>query len=413
MAATRRCFPALRVLIALAVAMLVVIGAAACGDDDDGNADTEATAAEGETAPTEYVPRDDEPLSAEEGLAEAERLVEQQQQAPADAHPPTEPVDASLSEGKRLMVVPILGTLPIAQVTNEALEEAVGLAGAELTQIDGRGEVSVWTQSVQQATTQGFDALALEAIRTEVVQAPLREAADQGVRIIQAFEWAEPGLPPEETRDVGVEAHVSFAQTEMGHWMANYAVADSGGEANIVIVTASDSPTGVVIGEAVEDQLEYLCPNCEVQVADSPQGLPPERLETLTRTLLRDDPTIDYMLPVFDAMALTMVPAIHDVGAADDVKIVSQNGTPAVLELIARDDVVVADIGANIPWSGWGIADAFFRLMADQPAVDDQNVPIRTFSVENIDEIDLDADQSTWFGPDTWKDEYRETWGLD
>lgn len=393
-------------ILGLAAAMLI---AAACGGDDDSD---DTAAAEGRIAPTEYVPIEDPPLSVEEGIAEAERLVEEQQRAPVDARPPTEPVDASKAEGKRLMVVPILGTLPIAQITNEALEEALDLVGAELTEVDGQGDVSTWTSAIQQATTQGFDALALEAIQTEVVQAPLREAADQGVRIVQAFEWAESGLPPEETREVGVEAHVSFSQMEMAKQMANYTVADSGGEANVVIITASDSPTGVVIGEAVEDQLRYLCPNCEIDVADSPQGLPPERLETLTRTLLRDDPTIDYMLPVFDAMALTMVPAIHDVGAANRVKIVSQNGTPAVLELIKRQDVVVADVGANIPWSGWAIADEFFRLMADDPPVDDENVPLRLFSVENIDEIDLEADQSTWFGPDEWKEQYREIWGL-
>jgi ribose transport system substrate-binding protein len=387
-----------RILTTAALAVCLAGLAVGCGGDDEASPGGEAPATE--------------TTDVAEGVTEAKRLVADEEQVPESVSPPTEPVDASTARGTTFMVIPVLGTIPVAQITNAALKEALALVDADLVEIDGRGQVAVWARAIEQGISRRVDGIAIEGIAPRAVQAPLRAAESAGIPVVASFD-SDPGLPSEDDAAVGVDARVSYSWSEIGRRMAHYIIADSNGKAHVVIISSSDVDTSKNMVDAAMEEFERLCPDCRVEVRDAPQTQPPQRLATLTRTILNQDRTVDYFMPVFDAMALTMVPSIHGAGAAERVKIVTSNGTPAVLEFIKRGDVVVADVGANIAWSGWGIADQFFRLLNGQEVVDDVHVPTRTFSVNNIDELDLGGDQSTWFGTDTWKSEFKNTWGLE
>jgi ribose transport system substrate-binding protein len=364
----------------------------------------------GPTARSTYKSTNPKPLGAAAGLAEAKRLLKIQE-GTKTAPPPSLRVPAIKSKGKTVFVIPVLGTIPVAQITNNALKEALALAGAKTIAIDGQGQVSVWTRGIQEAISRKVDGLALEAISTKVVQAPVESAHAAGIKIVQGFEW-DAGCPGLLEQKAGVSAQVTYSYVEMGKRLADFTIADSNGKANAVFIGSSDVFTSALVYGAAKDEFTRLCPGCKLTLVDSPQTQPPSRLDTLTRTLVQKDPTINYMLPVFDAMALHMVPALHAAGAADRVKIATTNGTPAALALVKNGDVIAADVGANIAWSGWGIADEFFRVFAGQKTIADERVPTRTFDANNIDQINLKADQSTWFGAPTWKQQYKKTWGL-
>jgi ribose transport system substrate-binding protein len=388
----------LRIFATAALGLCLAVVAVGCGGDD-------------EAAPTRETPAATE-TGATDGVAEAKQLVAQEEQVPESVSPPTDAVDASAARGKTFMVIPVLGTIPVAQITNAALREALSLVDADLVEIDGKGQVAVWARAIEQGVSRKVEGIAIEGIAPRAVEAPLRAAENARIPVVASFD-SDPGLPSAGDARVGVDARVSYSWSEIGRRMAHYVIADSDGKAHVVIISSSDVDTSKNMVDAAQEEFERLCPDCEVEVRDAPQTQPSQRLATLTRTIVNKDRTVDYFMPVFDAMALTMVPAIHGAGAADRVKIVTSNGTPAVLEFIKRGDVVVADVGANIAWSGWGIADQFFRLLNGQDVVADVNVPTRTFSANNVDELDLDGDQSTWFGTDTWKDDFKRAWGIE
>lgn len=398
-----------RALAATSILMAGLVGASVSSE-----ATTAAGARTGtpvsKIAPTTYRSTNPKPMSFAAGLAEAKRLLRIEESRRV-APPPSTRVDLSKSRGKRVFSIPVLGTIPVAQITNDALREALALGGVKTTVIDGQGQVSVWTRGIERAINEKYDGLALMAIPTKVVMAPVKSAHAAGLKIVQGFEW-DVGLPPIWEQRVGVGAQVTYSYIEMGRRLAHFTIADSNGEANAVFITSSDIPTSGLMLGAAKDEFTRLCPRCKLKVVDSPQVQPPSRLVTLTQTLIRRDPKLNYLIPVFDAMALTMVPAVHAANAQDRIKIVTTNGTPAALALIKRGDVIAADVGANIAWSGWGIADEFFRLFAGQAAIADERVPTRTFTARNINSIDLKADQASWFGPLTWKTQFKRAWGI-
>jgi ribose transport system substrate-binding protein len=349
--------------------------------------------------------------SGSKGVEEAKRLVAESEEVPSSVSPPTEPVDASAARGDSFQYIPVLGAIPVAQITGEGMNEAFDLVGAKVNEIDGQGKVSVWTEGIEQAISQKMNGIVTAGISPKAVAAPLQAADKAGIPVIASFATA-PGLPTPSQKALGVDALVTYSWEDMSRLMADYAIAESEGKAHVVLLESSDVETSAIAVDAAKEEFAKLCPECTVEVEDAPQTQPAERLESLVHTLVTQDQSIEYLMPVFDASALTIVPAIHSAGAAERVKVVTMGGTPAVLQLLQRNDVVVADVGANIAWSGWGVADQFFRLVNGDPVVKSENVPTRTFTASNVGELDLEGDQSTWFGSDAWKGQYEKTWGL-
>lgn len=389
---------------------------AGCGgaSSNGGHASSTATSggqrSSGAVALTVYHSSNAAPLSATAGLAAAERLAAAEQ-ARSTAAAPTNAVNAKDAKGKTMLIVPILSDIPIAKVTNDAITAALHLAGANTQIIDGQGQVAVQTRGIGEAVTRGSAALTLEAIPARLVQAPLAQVASAKVPVIEAFEW-NPGLPPLDEQKLGVAAQISYCYTCAGKAMADFVTADSRGNADVAVVGSSDQPTSALEIGAMRDEFRRLCPQCKLKTADAPQSQGPGRLPTLTRTLVNQDPHLNYILPVFDVMALSIVPSLHQAGANTRIKVVTFNATPAVLQLLARGDTVAADVGVDQVWASWGIADEFFRVTAHQPALALENVPMRTFTRNNIHSIDLSAAQSTWYGSGSFKSQFMKTWGL-
>jgi len=56
------------------------------------------------------------------------------------------------------------------------------------------------------------------------------------------------------------------------------------------------------------------------------------------------------------------------------------------------------------------MADQVMRVMSGAPPVADIKVPLRLFTRENIDTIDLGAEES-WYGKVNFPEGYRKLWG--
>jgi ribose transport system substrate-binding protein len=111
-------------------------------------------------------------------------------------------------------------------------------------------------------------------------------------------------------------------------------------------------------------------------------------------------------------MVLGMLPSVHAAGAQDRVKIVTFNASPSVLESLKNGDVVAANVGANPEQYGWAFADQTLRVLSDKEPVKDVKLPLRIFTRDNIDSIDLKAPQQSWYGDVDFKSEYQKLWSV-
>jgi ribose transport system substrate-binding protein len=128
------------------------------------------------------------------------------------------------------------------------------------------------------------------------------------------------------------------------------------------------------------------------------------------QSIIRRDPNVNYILTIFDDMAIFATAGVNQAGAADRVKVAGFNGTPAALKLIKDGDVFAADAGQPAEWQGWHVLDQVMRSMLEEEP-GNPVMPIRYFDDENLGELNPD-DEASLYGDPKFKEGFRELWGL-
>jgi ribose transport system substrate-binding protein len=387
-------------LCALLAALAVMAVAAGCGDDDDsgsGGADNAAAANGGGDG------------GSSAALEEARAAVEEAT-APVDWQPPGGEVDASKAKGKSVWYVDYDLSIPFEQLLHRGLKEGLGAAGVKLTTVDGKSQVAEFNRGIENAVAQNADAILLGGFPTQLVEPALKKAAAAGVPVIDTHS-GDPGPVPPEKEDI-VAAQAAHSYSNPGKLMADFIAADSGGDGKVVLIESRELTTSNLVSDAFQKEIDAVCPDCSVDAQNVPVAKW-DGIQTQVQSILRSQPDTEYIAPVFDGMALFAVPGIITAGKADDVKVVSFNATPAVMEYLKKGEVVTADVGSAMVLQGWGYADQTVRVLAGEEPLDDIEVPERLFTTDNIGEIDLKAVESTWYTDVDWESAYKTLWGVE
>src|ERR1700727_1074393 len=73
------------------------------------------------------------------------------------------------------------------------------------------------------------------------------------------------------------------------------------------------------------------------------------KTQTNVQAALTADPSINYVIPIYDVLTQWVVPAVTITGKSDKVKIASFNDTPFAIGLVQQGKVEL-DIGENLDW---------------------------------------------------------------
>lgn len=387
----RRC----RRLLVAACAGLLMVGVTACGEDssDSGGGTSAGTDGGAETA---------------SGVAEAEELLREAEK-PVQFEPPGEPFDTSGLGGKKIWYISYSQSIPYEVRLTDGLAEAAESVGAEATAFDGKFDVTQYGRGLEQAVQANADVIILGGIEPKLVAPGIKAAKKAGIPVI-ATDTQDPGAvqPPHE----GVVATATHSYSIPAKMEAQFVVADSKGEAKVIFLKSSDLGNISDISEkAFTEEMARLCSECEVEVVDVP-GAQWDQLTTKTASLLRRNPDVNYYVPFLDGMVPLSIPGVTSAGAGDRVKIVSFNASDAPMAELAKGNIVAADVGNPNVLQGWGVADQAFRVIAGEEPVDDIGMPFRIFTERNIDDIDLDAPESEWYGVGDFESDYKQLWGV-
>jgi ribose transport system substrate-binding protein len=385
------------------VALLLAVGLTACGSSgSDSGTNGGSSGEEGSSAAIEQV----------------KKLVAAQQELPTWKSPGPA-FDASKASGKKLWYIPVSNDIPLSNTLGETMVEAGKTVGVSVTTCDGKGQVSQFAQCVEQGIAQGADAILLQTIPTELVAPQVRDAKKAGIPVIQSQEH-DPGAPTPVEQETGVVAKVGFNYTEAGRHLAEAAIADAGGKMHAVAIKASDVPSSENILNGLHEQFQKYCPECTLEIKDVPVSKWATEVPTLVESVAKD-PSVEYIIPIFDNMATFAVPAVNAAGAGSRIKIVTFNATPAVMKNLAENEVVVAEVGNANVWAGWAFMDQALRVLTGTPPLKDELIPFRTFTGEefdgsdwkpNIGTIDVNAPENTWYGNADYAGEYEKLWGV-
>ena len=343
-------------------------------------------------------------------VAEAKQLVKQAESQNATFEPPGPGFDASKARGKTAWWITILG-IPFVTPILQGIKEGFDSVGAKVVAFDGKAQVAEYSRGIQQAIGQNADLIFVASLEGSLFKADFDKAKSLGIPVVM-YENHDPGgvgsdEPP------GVVAETNQCHQCAGKIMADFAIADSGGKGHMVVFWSADIPgIGQPQVDGITNEFKRLCPGCQVTVKDVPIAQWQTLLPTLTQSTLTSDPSVNYLLPLYDGMVLYMLPAVHAANAQKRVKIVSFNVTPAVMQAMAKSDVVAADCGTDPIRLGWACADQLLRVMSGVQPVPDIKLPIKLFTRDNVGGLDLSNISPAWFGPVDYRSEYKKLWGV-
>lgn len=326
-------------------------------------------------------------------LADAKALVEQHLKVPTFAA--TMPAfDASCASGKKLLSIPVSSTIPFVQGVENALEETGKELGLTVMHWKNQGNPTQWVQGVEYAISNQFDAIDLfGGIIPSSIGPQVKAAKDAGLKIFGASY-------SDTTQEGDVLADVTLAQpySKAGDIIAAWIAAKTEGKANVLIIGSDDiqqsPPYGEAIGAALDKYCSGGCTHRYVSV-NIPDWA--TKIQTTVQSAVIADPTINYVVPLYDSMSQFVIPALAITGKKGEVKIASFNGTPEVIDMVRNGDVEM-DVGESLSWMARSMLDGYMRGMCGMDGGKELNVPLRIFSADNAAEAGVPAAFNTGYG---------------
>ncbi|MDB5529554.1 MAG: sugar transporter periplasmatic substrate-binding protein [Devosia sp.] len=317
-----------------------------------------------------------------------------------------EPFDAkTCMAGKSIMSIPGSSAVPFLQTINASMAEIAKTVGFEFKIWENQGQPTQWAQGLDYGAANKvslIDLLAGADPRSLVPQ--IKAARDAGAIVtashVSGFGQDVPG---------GVSAVIPIAYKEAGALLADWTIAKTGGKTNaLVLVTNEVLSTDSMVAGLTEAFAK--CPDCKFTTVNMSIPDWASKIQPTVQSAVIADPTLNYIIPIYDGMNQFVVPALQITGAADHVKIATFNGTPFVLDMIQNGQVEM-DLGENLDWIAYGLLDAQMRILCGLPEVTDPKIPLLIFDADNAATAGTPAEASKGYG-DAYLAGYKDLWKL-
>jgi ribose transport system substrate-binding protein len=381
-----------------AAAMTVAAGLvlAACGgDDDDDTAATSATTAS--TAPDTSTA----PTGTSSGDAEIEAITS----------PPTEmTVTEPLPETPEPKTVAWVNCeVPACQVNNEFFTAAAEALGWKV-------ELITYTfaapgAAFQQAIDSGVDYIATSGVALAQIEEQVALAEAQGIPI---FECYSTDVPAGEENNLYAQCAGLLATDVVADTVSNWIIDDSGGDANVLMVTIRDFPILVAQEEAAQAAFSERCPDCTTDVLsatieDLGAGAVPQQVASYVQS----NPDVDYIWFLFSNVSIGVSEALDSAGLLEGRNLVgTQAEVPQLQEIVD---------GTNRAWSAlpfeyamWILVDQMARHATGVWSLEQEAEAsvIPTWVVDTPEAAAELLPTEGWHGPDGFQDHFKELWGV-
>src|SRR5439155_8281581 len=159
--------------------------------------------------------------------------------------------------------------------------------------------------------------------------------------------------------------------------LAHWEITKTDGKVNAVVLVSNEALSTDSMVSGIKEVFGG-CPDCKFNIINVPIPEWATKIQSNVQSALLADPSINYVIPIYDSMAQFVVPALTITGKSDSVKIVTFNGTPFVIGMIQQGQVEL-DVGENLDWIANGIIDSEMRMLCGLPPVKDPKIPLYIF----------------------------------
>ncbi|HVB54329.1 MAG TPA: substrate-binding domain-containing protein [Candidatus Acidoferrales bacterium] len=350
--------------------------------------------------------------SASNGVAEAQRLASQAE-APSTWTAPGPQISVSTLSGKSVYLI-TNGANQFTETVGGGMVAAGAKAGVHVIPDYTTGGIAAADQGFAVAETDHVAAIVVMSFLTTGLAAQIKAATASGIPVIQIGEH-DPGALSSADTAAGVYQNVSPSYSEAGALMADFVVADSKGQAHVLLLNSPDVGDANVETAAFESQLAKLCPVCEVKVDGIPEIDRTTELPPAVSSAIVADPKLNYIVPVFDTMYPDFASALGATGAASRIHLVGFDASGAEMALLQQGQAGwQADGGYDDVWLGWAVMDEAFRAMLNKAPVANEDIPLRFFTTATVKGLDFAPGSSPgpWFGNPAFEAGFSKLWSL-
>lgn len=348
-------------------------------------------------------------LAATPALADieaAKALIAQYSELPKfEAPGPAFDAKACMAD-KSMFVIPLTNANPFNAAISAGMVEAAGVVGFRIRDWETQLDPTQWIQGINTAVAEGYSLIDLQGgLPPEFLVPQIMEARAKGVKVTATHNW-----------DATTQAIPDFmdgaANTDyvtMGHLIAAWAIVQTGGKVNALVLGPDEITPTAPLRDAIIGYLRDNCPDCKSTYINVPVNEWATQGQPAVQNALLADPSINYVLPVYDSMASFIAPALQLAGSS--AKIVSYNGTPFVLDMMREGDMVEMIVGESLGWVGYAGVDANMRLLCGLDKVTKLNTPAYIFTDANVATAGVPATYNDGYG-DSHIAGFKALWGI-
>jgi len=263
--------------------------------------------------------------------------------------------------------------------------------------------------AIQQAIDAGVDYISLTGVPVAAFQAQADAAKAKGIPILSCFATDAPSEESNVLMQCGDESFVK----KTGPIMADWAIADSNGAANVLIVTIRDFPVLVSEEDAYKAELAKNCPDCKVDTLNvTLDDLIGGKVPAAVASKLQTDSGINYVFNTFGDLPAGLTAALKSAGLDKQVTVYGQDFSKFDL-----DEIAAGTMGA---WSadpkgyaGWLMVDAAARLSLGMTLDEEREAAALPTIIVNDAAFAQEISDAggDWFPPGS-QDAFKKLWGV-
>jgi len=346
-------------------------------------------------------------VPAKADMAAAEALIAKHSQLPTfEAPGPAFDAKACMKD-KKMFVIPLTNANPFNAAISQGFVDAAAMVGFELRDWETQMDPAGWIQGINTATAEGFDLIDMQGgLPPEFLVPQITEARAAGVKVTATHNW---DATTQQVPDF-MDGAANTDYVTVGKIIAAWAMVKTGGKVNALVLGPDEITPTAPLRDAIIGYLKDNCSDCKTQYINVPVNDWATKTQPAVQNALLADPTINYVLPVYDSMSQFIVPAIQIAGST--AKIVSYNGTPFVLDMMRDGDIVEMNVGESLGWVGMAGTDADMRLLCGLDPVTKLNTPAFIFSDENVATAGNPATFNDGYG-DVHRAGFAKLWGVE
>jgi ribose transport system substrate-binding protein len=344
-------------------------------------------------------------------VTEMQGLIDEHSGQPEFEAPGPE-LDGSQAEGRTIAVIAIDLRVPALTEVTESLKDVAEQIGVTATVFDGQGNPTQVNQGMSRAIDDQVDAIISVGLPVQIIADQIAAAKDAGIPVVDVVNTPPQPDVPGQGSDPNVFGNVAPDSELVGQLLAATAIVQTDGKANVAVMNTSELTASPVLVGGITDTLDR-CDSCEYTETDTALVDWATELPGQASSIIRSNSEVNFMLPMYDGMALFATTGVRQAGGTGKVQMASFNGTAAALDLVADGDIMVADPAQNNEWAAWAAMDQALRGMLDM-APADPVLPIRYVGTDDLEGVDTSSQAAVneaLFGTE-YRDGFLQLWGL-